>query len=472
MTVNERAVNWVLGLLAAVVLAFGLGCGGSGGGGSAILGTKVQVLDQSGAPVAGAYVLLHDQDGTVTDSRLTQASGVADFGYTGHDRATMTVAYAETRGSLYTIQSFIDIPVSQLLLNTVHVLRPSEKVGTITVNTAGTDFNDVFLQPFFEQGTGPFSVDLYPEMLQEDILGETSLTVLALGFAYDSKQDGFGSTLDFAKYGFLTDQSGADTTITVTLDKVPALVPFESDQPVNLVAVEATRGSLAFALGAWVDFTETDTEGSFPVANDTPTGSVFMVDAVRNNLVHGENGWTDTGVWARARRLTAPSETSPISVDMPKLSLSQVSCSETGILTWTPGGTGNRNLTALLLSFMGSANKSTEGKLVNWAIFMDPSTTSWDIHFLDLPSEVEAWFEGCELAMVDVNTAHMNIASNFDQLVGGYLLSASLSPLLSIEAEAAWQAVIFVGSTKNDASLPPDEKAFLQTKKQLLFYHK
>ena len=357
---------------------------------------KIKVIDQCNNPVSGAYVILHNDDGTVKDYKTTGNDGIAALGNIGQDRITFTVACVEDSYGThtgYSLMSGIGVPYLKDKENIIKVWRKTGKKGTINVSTNPTGGEIILGEEGLVTCWGSFSsgsIDIYPENLQSD--GKISL-------------GGFNST----NYGFLLDQNFQDGgNYTVNLDKQLQEVSFTSNIPIEQISATAYRKNMSYPIGYGGYFGQTS--GSFSVAKDIPD-AVYWISAGTGGYDSSTN--IDTWIYVEKKYSSLPNS---LSINMPNLSVDSINYNGQNV-SWTIGGTTEKDSTTIELTF-GDVNSYS---WTDWDIEVNPSTTSWDITKLKLPQEIEGWLFNYHLESVFVEVYNYDTVHGFDNLVQTYL---------------------------------------------------
>jgi len=237
----------------------------------------------------------------------------------------------------------------------------------------------------------PGSIDIYPENLQSD--GKISL-------------GGFNST----NYGFLLDQNFQNGgNYTVDLDKQLQEVSFTSNIPIEEISATAYRKNMSYQIGYdWWDTKKTS--GNFSVAKDIPD-AVYWISAGTSGYDSSTN--TDTWIEIRKKYSSLPDS---LSINIPDLSVNSINYNGWNV-SWTIGGTTEKDVTAIELTFSDVNSYSW----TDWYININPSTTSWDITKLKLPHEIEGRLFNYQLSYLDVEVYNCDTVHGFDNLVQTYL---------------------------------------------------
>jgi hypothetical protein len=363
------------------------------------LNPQIKVIDQCNNPVSGAYVILHNDDGTVKDYKTTGDDGIAAFGNIGQDRIRLTVAWVEDSYGTTTdsrLMSFIGVPYLKDKENIIKVWRETEKVGTINVSTNPTGDGIILGEEGLVAYWGycsspPGSIDIYPENLQSD--GKISL-------------GGFNSI----SYGFLLDQNFQNGgNYIVNLNKQLQEVSFTSNSPIDEISATAYRKNMSYQIGYDWWYPEQKT-GSFSVAKDIPD-AVYWISAA----ISGFDSSTNTDTWIVAEKKYSSLPTS-LSINMPDLSVDSINYNGQNV-RWTIRGTTETDLTGIEIIFSDSEGNNW----TDWNIAVNPSTTSWDITKLKLPQEIEGWLFNYHLESVGVEVDNYDTIHGFDNLVQTYL---------------------------------------------------
>ncbi|HOK80408.1 MAG TPA: carboxypeptidase regulatory-like domain-containing protein [bacterium] len=385
-------------------------------------GFQVKIIDHSNSPVSGAYVILHNQDGTIKEYKTTGNDGTADFGTINQDRVTLTVAWIEHSDGTatnYDIQSFIDIPYLKNQTNTIQVYT-FNKIASINVNTAGSGFDYVtygFLNChstlLLITGSGysicgyssPAGQTATMDVHSNEIQPDGKISIAAVGFSP------FG---EFVKYGYLLDQTLVDSgTYTVNLDKTPVDINFSSNKPLNWVSLGFGRKSVYNRISYY--YLTPVVNGSFKVANQFPPDIDYIFSEAG---VWGTN--YDTVLYQWKKYSSIPSS---LSINMPDISVDNLTF-DGRYVNWVIGGTAQKDAIEIGLRF-------TDGNSwTDWTIWVNPSSTSWDITKLQLPSGIQGWLFNYHLAeSIDVDVVNYDTINGFDDLARTYLANPDLYSL-------------------------------------------
>lgn len=350
---------------------------------------RIQVIDQNKNPASGIYVILHNEDGSMADYQTTGSDGVADFGETAQDHATITIAYNynDEGSEEYTINSLVDIPLPENKQITWQIFEPEVKRATINVEILNSDY--AWLEPFAEIWTpDDKSVDVYPSNIQND--GKISI------LASDEFTDVFA---------FLTDQILQDT-YTFILYETPYLIPFTSNIGISRIDIDAIRKEVNFEIG---DERYNPAVSSSFISTTDPGQSLVDYYILNSMSESGYEGWA----------LMKKYESIPdlIQINMPNTSVNNLTYNG-ATASWTLGGTGNRDDVGLEFHF---------GEDTWWGILMDPSIGSWNINTLELPSEISSWVSG-DINYIVVSIFDYDIATGFDNLWEQYFANPDLIP--------------------------------------------
>jgi hypothetical protein len=393
---------------------------------------KFKVIDQCNNPVSGAYVILHNDDGTVKDYKTTGNDGIADFGNIGQDRITLTVAWVGYSDGPYAdscLMSGIDVPYLKDRENIIKVWRETEKVGTINVSTNPTGGEIILGEEGLVTWWGSFSsgsIDIYPENLQSD--GKISL--------------GGSNSIS---YGFLLDQNFQDGgNYTVNLNKQLQEVSFTSNIPIEQISATAYRKNMTYQIGYGWWNTEQKTSGSFSVAKDIPD-AVYWISA----WSYGYDSSTNTDTWIEIGKKYSSLPNS-LSINMPDLSVNNINYNGQNV-SWTIGGSTEKDFTTIELTF-GDGNNWTD-----WEIVVNPSTNSWDITKLKLPYEIEGWLFNHHLVYVDVGVSNYDTVHGFDNFVKTYLENPDFT---QFNEEDFAQRGLYITSSGGVGKVTPLTKGF------------
>jgi hypothetical protein len=217
----------------------------------------VNLLDDEGDPVVGAWVILHRADGSVEATKKTNALGKADFGDIGRNTATVSYAY-EHPGTLHTyrhIYTAVDIPVAELKIlvedddddegEQPHLFAAEDDgdgpLYSVSLAVASPDIPEegyVTFQPayayLYREYPRQDGVSVYQSHLQED----GKLTLLALARTWNEGSE--AQTLH--SWGVLYDQTPVSGDLyTVDLTGNPVNVSWTFNVDVTWLFLTAER---------------------------------------------------------------------------------------------------------------------------------------------------------------------------------------------------------------------------------------
>lgn len=360
---------------------------------------QFKIIDQFNNPVSGAYLILHNSDGSVEKYATTDTNGMADLGSIAGDHVTMTVTHGGSGDNNYAIWSFVNIPILKDKTNTWRVWNDNpDKLGTINIEIPGYS-SGVWLQPFGQEwSSSSKSVDVHVGERQTD--GK-----LSIGAEY------YWTPL---KYGFLTDQTfQSGSTYTVNLNKDFGQISFTSNIPVTDVVVVNFRKGLNFDIGYWWNDGNPATAGSFAIADQVPADTYIISARYDSNVT----GLSANGKDWEKKFASLPN---PISINMPDLSVNNVTYNATYdgyAVYWTVSGSAKKDIATVRFEWL---DPNSYVRWVRWYVYMDPSNIQWT-HNLELPDEVSLWLEGKGLNSIGVSIGGYDSCSGFDDLVRKYL---------------------------------------------------
>ncbi|WP_156775066.1 carboxypeptidase-like regulatory domain-containing protein [Dethiosulfovibrio peptidovorans] len=401
----------------------------------------VNLKDDDGDPVVGAWVVLHKDDGSVEEYRKTDARGKANFGDIGRKTATISYAYESDRETVtdYGYQTYVQkdlnrnivtavgVPVAELTIVTEvlgdEVVEDREDPNyNLNISVDPSDLSDetnVTCQPLGNVylnnwTTSQDNVPVYPDDLQSD----GNLTLLSMAKVWEDE------TEKMTSWGVLYDETPkSGDSYTLPLDKKPVNLPWSSEKDIISLSVMAERKGVEYDLfnlfqhefmmtGSTTERREVEEKSLSEILDRAAKsgtiqlpdfdGDVFFQDALA--LVRDETVSTDITSVEEKKRLGS-SLPDKLAVSLPDYSFTNVSVDSSGInpeLTWTLSTTQDidamnagvsEEAYSSVTSVDGTVNTHTQ---VNWDVFFEKGKGTQSYTFPSLPEDLEAWFDDVE----------------------------------------------------------------------------
>lgn len=410
----------------------------------------VNLKDDDGDPVVGAWVILHKDDGSVEEYRKTDARGKANFGDIGRKTATVSFAFETDKkitndydSSKYVynyinrnVVTAVNIPVAELTIATGTVTDDdgqgyyvtttgSDEDPSYTLNLAvdPSDLSDettVTCQPldqlyFYSSRTSQDNVPVHPDDLQSD----GKLTLLSMAKAWEDE------TETMTSWGVLYDETpSSGDSYTLPLDRSPVNLPWSSEKDIISLSVMAERKGVEYDLcnlfqhgfmmaDSTIERREVEEKSLSEILDRAAkSGTIQLPDfdgdvffQAASALVRDETVSTDITSVEEKKRLGSSLPKDKLTVSLPDYSFTNVSVDLSGTnpeLTWTLNTT--QNIDALMAGVNERSSKTllsgdiTENTVttVSWEVFFEKDKGTQSYTFPSLPKDLEAWFDDIE----------------------------------------------------------------------------
>lgn len=423
----------------------------------------VNLLDDEGDPVVGAWVILHKADGSVEATKKTNALGKADFGDIGRNTATVSYAYEQKKtypGTLHTyrrIYTAVDIPVAELKIlvedddddegEQSHLFAAEDDgdgpLYSVSLAVASPDIPEegyVTFQPayayLYREYPRQDGVSVYPSHLQED----GKLTLLALARTWNEGSE--AQTLH--SWGVLYDQTPVSGDLyTVDLTGNPVNVPWTSNVDVTWLSLTAERRGVEYTLSDLYDYSVAGSGArrTAPDGNElrarkeallakaakagTAQIAAFEADAYAQsasgaNVNDAEE--RDYTVVEEEKRLGS-SLPSSMTVSLPDYLFTSASLDRSGATPQASWRLATTNaVDAFFVGLTGSKSVSEPSvysyTTVNWNVIVDREKGDGNYTFPSLPAELAAWLADLDWGpTLSLSVVDYDNLSGFDSLM-------------------------------------------------------
>jgi len=365
----------------------------------------------SDQPVQGTTIALYNTDNrTIAQTKISDASGVVDFGDIGRTRATVTLAYEDAEGGRY-IDTFINVLVAQ---NIVYYLDdgPEGLFGfgdttdnvianiDLTLSDIPVGANFTVVQPLGavqQHATGgelPSNIPVREAHLQDD----GKLSMLALTYPDVN-------LTSLINYGYLLDQTVTDGAgYNISLARNPPNLGWTTSPVTSLasLAILGIRGERGYLVSSYLD--DPLASGTMSFANEFPV-EYYWVAADTEYLATTELSST-------VRYNTLPQS---LVVPMPDYSIDSFDYAEAArLFSWEITGSSPRDFVSL---FLNSYN-DTEKPEFEWTVLMAENTSSWQV--MDLPAPANTWVDTENITNnvinIFVDVCDWDVVNGMDQL--------------------------------------------------------
>ena len=372
---------------------------------------------RSNLPRQGITVALYNTDNkTIKETKVSDASGVVDFGDIGRSRASVTIAYEDDNTGERYIETFVDSLVAE---NIVYYLDDtSTTFGDLDIYREGYD-PDAYInlslssvpagavlsqfQPTWfafwnhSSGFGQLStIPVMPAHLQDD--GKLSLLASTYGDATASSLIG---------YGYLLDQTvpPIGASYDIALNRAPLTLGWTTSPATGVhdMGVFGFRGGVWYLLTA--DMGATATSGALPYAAEFPVDKYYVYGDADTRSSNG------AVLSSLTRHDTLPQS---VQIPMPDYSVSSVVYTEaTKTFSWTVSGSTPRDVVNLDMSGLGQLERRIE-----WWVTMPEDATSWQV--MDLPAPADEWVDTANILSniyrIELDVCDLDFVSGRDEL--------------------------------------------------------
>ena len=380
-------------------------------------GLSFVILDARGSdqPVQDIFVTLYNTDNsTIAETRVSNASGVVDFGNIGRTRATFSLVYEDAAGERY-INTYVDVLVAQNIVYYLDLDEPTPPIAGINLNLSDIPADaDPALFKLEPMGyTGPLT---NIPVAQDDLQDDGKLSMLAL--AYDG--DFIDNTL--LGYGYLLDQTVSNgASYNIALSRSPANLGWGTSPvtPLNWLFITGNRDDARYAMHN--DLTVGGTgSGTLPFPREFPVEN-FQVMALGNLLT-----LDDMVLVSLVTHNTLPQF---LVITMPDYRIDSFEYSAaTRTFNWgIAAGTTPHDT----VSLGWTLQSNDDGKDISWSILMPENSTNWPV--MALPAQVRTWIDDSAniidiAGLISVSVSDMSGVSSMDEL---WQLTISGGPLLA-----------------------------------------
>ncbi|MEM1452171.1 MAG: Ig-like domain-containing protein [Planctomycetota bacterium] len=381
--------------------------------------------------VPGLRVLRHDAStGAFLDELQTNASGIANFGLTNAERASITVLRdpLQAQGTTF-LESVLDVPVGPVAIGYDETrelanltVTASAPVGTdvATVVSGGLERGDRV--SYGSKSTTITAPGIRPRFVQSN--GDVSILVIGKG--------GGSSSNPPTSAAFLLDQDPAtidQTNALVTLDAANlTTVPFSSQTAVIPADVTVLRDGLIFTTrnGVSQSSTSGDSLAAIPPGTD---GLSFGFEAPALQ--------TSSTV---ERVLALASAPTLLEVAMPEMDLLPVTFDNgTRTIAWTASGLDAANLDVGVAELMYSPLALQGSDPLRWELMFDGTLSS--VVLPDLPANLSGLEPNAVTTTIDMRLSDLSGVTGYEALLSEARPYASSVERLRMNARANESAV-------------------------------
>ncbi|MCF6257647.1 MAG: hypothetical protein L3J98_03360 [Gammaproteobacteria bacterium] len=417
----------------------------------------------SDQPVQGTTIALYNTDNrTIAQTKISDASGVVDFGDIGRTRAAVTLVYEDVGGGRH-IDTFVDVLVAE---NIVYYLDNKVALGsagggdTVKNSIAEIDLtlNDIpanagstkvhplnVVQDHLADGGALRNIPVGETHLQDD--GKLSMLALTYSGAFPE----FSSLIG---YGYLLDQTVVDgASYDISLVRSPSNLGWTTSPVISLYSlfIRGVHGGNEYIVAN--DFPGQATSGVVPFANEFPVTNYWVTAYTHAS---GE----DTELFSQVRYNTLPQS---LVLLLPDYSIDNFSYAEAvRTFNWEMTGSSPHDYVSIYLTDYGDT-----GQRLTWWVFMAETVSSWQI--MDLPVPASNWINTENIASsidyIATEVCDFDITNGMDQLwqfftSGGSMLEASQAincgwmPLGESVGIASLERKIKSGNPSQNVSIP------------------
>ena len=367
--------------------------------------------------VSGVYVILHGTDNkSVEHLIVTGNDGIADFGNIGRTRAAVSVAYihegnvagASQEGTTNYIQTFMDIPVGDIVFYTDNFYTGNYQKSyclspQATINITAGEMpagSSVDIKPISVVAQASDGIVREAQVCLNHVQNDGTLCLLAEAGSYG--QNG----MTYLKYGFFLDQAITDKAdYAIDLDKTYTDVIWKNESSAALqeIIFQGHRKGIDYSWSQWLlvqDAAQNATSGTFAFP------SAFEMDYYRVSVKAG-NSYDEAGLTSGKKYDEMPQNLtlSPL----PDVSLDDMSYNEeTRIYSWSFSGTMESDTMSLFIQ--GDHESQSE---IYWNVLMNGTADHWAV--IDLPDEIEENFQMSQ-SVRNIEISDLDAFNGFDEI--------------------------------------------------------
>ena len=379
------------------------------------------------APVAGARVLLHDDNGDIGQEITTGEDGVARFGDIGSPRATITVLRQKSENNQddffadWFALTAVDVMAGDLIIPIENGEEdgPDETtiIFDIVVQDVPAETTSVFFSGVISSGSAPEKDEsgsiwtFRNQSIESDsdlITTDGTISITAAAFMADLA--GFqilkaGTAKDIV----LSSLNGG--TVIVTLDRDPQDIPFTANKPAQNISLFAS-GSITPTFAGFTFGQNPQTSGALSAINlDLSTDDFYIQSASSED---DENDCSFTEI--RKLGNTLPTE---LTITFSDFAITTITPTfEEGVLTrvaWTvEGSTESADQADIEIDGV----TTVDDQEIEWEIFLSPSTTSLTIP--KLPTDIGQPKEPAQfssISSIDISISDHSSVNGFDDFI-------------------------------------------------------